>query len=409
MELKPRLCFLTKGERGYGFHLHGQRNKGGQFIRKVEPGSPADMSGLRAGDRVVEVNGENVENETHYQVVNLIRAVEHRTRLLVVDRETYDYLHSHSLPISEAQAMEMGNLSPRPSPKPTPLASPLPREAGPFSPCTHLPSQTPSQSPGTTVELRPRVCHMVRGEHGYGFNLHSNKAHSGQFIRSVEANSPAARADLRSQDRLVEVNGLSVEGLKHSEVVGLIHEGEKETRLLVVDPHTDDLFKRLGVTPNSSHVKEVYVDEPIVSEPNVDEPIVSEPNVDEPIANEQLGDSAPLTPSPTNTLQFSDQPPVVHITIADSPTSSSPKLRTNGSSGSQSSRSSTTQSEFSSSDTSIPIPDEEEQKVSDPFIESGLRLSPTAAEAKERARAKRNKKSAPPMDWSKKQQIFSNL
>lgn len=67
-ELRPRLCFLTKGDRGYGFHLHGERNRGGQFIRTVEQGSSADMAGLRAGDRVVEVNGENVEKETHYQV-----------------------------------------------------------------------------------------------------------------------------------------------------------------------------------------------------------------------------------------------------------------------------------------------------------------------------------------------------
>lgn len=67
-ELRPRLCFLTKGERGYGFHLHGERNRGGQFIRKVEPGSSADLAGLRPGDRVVEVNGENVEKENHHQV-----------------------------------------------------------------------------------------------------------------------------------------------------------------------------------------------------------------------------------------------------------------------------------------------------------------------------------------------------
>ncbi len=59
-ELRPRLC-LTKGDRGYGFHLHGERNRGAQFIRKIEPGSTADLSGLRTGDRLVEVNGENVE------------------------------------------------------------------------------------------------------------------------------------------------------------------------------------------------------------------------------------------------------------------------------------------------------------------------------------------------------------
>lgn len=72
-ELRPRLCFLTKGERGYGFHLHGERNKGGQFIRKVEPGSPAEAAGLRAGDRVVAVNGVNVEKETHHQASGWMR------------------------------------------------------------------------------------------------------------------------------------------------------------------------------------------------------------------------------------------------------------------------------------------------------------------------------------------------
>ncbi|POI21373.1 hypothetical protein CIB84_014880 [Bambusicola thoracicus] len=83
-QLKPRLCHMLKGENGYGFHLHGEKGKSGQFIRKVEPGSPAEAAGLRAGDRVVEVNGFNVEQETHHQLVEEgwscgIAAVEHRT------------------------------------------------------------------------------------------------------------------------------------------------------------------------------------------------------------------------------------------------------------------------------------------------------------------------------------------
>lgn len=67
-ERKPRLCLMTKEDSGYGFHLHGEKGKSGQFIRKVETGSPAEASGLRAGDRVVAVNGVNVEKETHHQV-----------------------------------------------------------------------------------------------------------------------------------------------------------------------------------------------------------------------------------------------------------------------------------------------------------------------------------------------------
>ena len=72
MERRPRLCFLSTGgpnpNPGFGFHLRGERTRGGQWIRRVEPGSCAELSGLRAGDRVVEVNGENVERETHHQV-----------------------------------------------------------------------------------------------------------------------------------------------------------------------------------------------------------------------------------------------------------------------------------------------------------------------------------------------------
>ncbi|XP_042341292.1 Na(+)/H(+) exchange regulatory cofactor NHE-RF2-like [Plectropomus leopardus] len=414
-ELRPRLCFLIKGERGYGFHLHGERNRGGQFIRKVEPGSSSDLGGLRPGDRVVEVNGENVENEKHHQVVDRIREVPHRTRLLVVDRDTDDYLRSRGLACTEDLAIEMGTFSPRPSPRPTPSTSPIPRGNSPLSPKpnhtfhppaadspTHsitqakvkrssLTSSTTTDtelqeqpSPESTVELLPRLCHLVKGEHGYGFNLHSNKTKRGQFVRSVDPGSAAESADIRPGDRLVEVNGVNIEGLRHSEVVALIRAQGEEVRLLVVDPETDEIFHRLGVTPTTGHIKEVYLD-------------VS------------ATESAPPTPSPTTELPATD-PPVINVTLTDSPiTNSSPKSRTNGSSASQSSRSSTTQSEISSSDMSIQVPDEDDRRISDPFVDSGLRLSPTAAEAKQKVLASRHKKRAPAMDWSKKQEIFSNF
>ncbi|KAG9340421.1 hypothetical protein JZ751_021534 [Albula glossodonta] len=55
------------------------------------------------------------------------------------------------------------------------------------------------------MELLPRLCHLVRSETGYGFNLHSEKARPGQYIRSLDPGSPADRAGLRPQDRLIEV------------------------------------------------------------------------------------------------------------------------------------------------------------------------------------------------------------
>lgn len=129
-ERRPRLCVMTKGESGYGFHLHGEKGKSGQYIRKVESGSAAEAAGLRAGDRVVAVNGVNVERETHHQVVQRIKAIENETRLLVVDQETYESLRSLHLTATEDMAIvgagggggphsSSSSSTPAPSPRPS--------------------------------------------------------------------------------------------------------------------------------------------------------------------------------------------------------------------------------------------------------------------------------------------------
>ena len=67
---RPRLCHLHKSPdfSGYGFNLHAEKGKAGQYIGKVDPGSPAEKAGVREGDRLVEVNGTNVGSENHSQV-----------------------------------------------------------------------------------------------------------------------------------------------------------------------------------------------------------------------------------------------------------------------------------------------------------------------------------------------------
>lgn len=95
--LRPRCCILGKGSNGYGFHLHGEKGKTGQFIRLVEPDSPAATAGLLAGDRLTFVNGDNVEGESHQQVVARIRATVGSLELIVVDAKTAEVLNKHSL------------------------------------------------------------------------------------------------------------------------------------------------------------------------------------------------------------------------------------------------------------------------------------------------------------------------
>lgn len=58
---------------------------------------------------------------------------------------------------------------------------------------------------GVCIELRPRLCVIQRGANGYGFNLHSERARPGQYIRAVDEDSPAERAGLQPRDRIVQV------------------------------------------------------------------------------------------------------------------------------------------------------------------------------------------------------------
>lgn len=94
---RPRLCVLEKVGDSYGFHLHTEKGKSGQFIRLVEPDTPASACGLLAGDRLMFVNGENVEDESHQKVVAMIRSADAVLELIVVDADTAELLNKQNL------------------------------------------------------------------------------------------------------------------------------------------------------------------------------------------------------------------------------------------------------------------------------------------------------------------------
>lgn len=104
---RPRLCHLRRWPdfTGYGFNLHCDKNKPGQFIGKVDDHSPAQSAGLREGDRIIEVNYVPIGNENHKQVVARIKegvsrdGAKHDDEviLLVVDADTDAYYKHNSI------------------------------------------------------------------------------------------------------------------------------------------------------------------------------------------------------------------------------------------------------------------------------------------------------------------------
>jgi len=69
---KLRRCRLALNPGGssahYGFTVRTISDKPGQFIGKVYNGSLAEYAGLREGDRLIELNGINVEKDFHLEL-----------------------------------------------------------------------------------------------------------------------------------------------------------------------------------------------------------------------------------------------------------------------------------------------------------------------------------------------------
>lgn len=146
----PRLCHLIKWPDfdGYGFNLHAERSNPGQFIGKIDDDSPAKMAGLREGDKIIEVNGVNISNENHRQVVERIKADPQETKLLVVDPETDLWYGEQDIVIKSSQ-MNVVYVK-------TPIPRPLPG-----SPRAKFHQQIPpaSVSGGTTSETGSAIAH----------------------------------------------------------------------------------------------------------------------------------------------------------------------------------------------------------------------------------------------------------
>lgn len=74
--LTLRLCHIKKRSEkdvGYGFNLMSKRDKLCQYIGKVDPGTPAYEAGLRTGDKIVEIDNQNVSRMSYRQIIDLLR------------------------------------------------------------------------------------------------------------------------------------------------------------------------------------------------------------------------------------------------------------------------------------------------------------------------------------------------
>ncbi|XP_015735293.1 Na(+)/H(+) exchange regulatory cofactor NHE-RF3 isoform X2 [Coturnix japonica] len=210
---QPRLCYLVKEEKGYGFSLKTTEGHKGLFIVDLASQGAAAKAGVQNKDRLIEINGKNVENDTHEEVVEKVKKSGNHIMLLLSNEETDRYYTSQKMVLSKENA----NLK--------------------------------------LLPHKPRLIELQKGKNGYGFFLRMEQTTGDHVIKDVDPKSPAAKAGLKDDDILVAVNGERVDALDHESVVGKIKQSKEKTTLLVVDKETDAMYKMAQISPFSYYYK----------------------------------------------------------------------------------------------------------------------------------------------------------
>ena len=88
-----RTCHLKRQSeyKEYGFYLFQENTVSHQVVGIVDEGSSADKAGLKVGDRILEVNDEDVRNKTHSEVVKMMKTKPLEMKLVVVNQEAEEY------------------------------------------------------------------------------------------------------------------------------------------------------------------------------------------------------------------------------------------------------------------------------------------------------------------------------
>jgi C-terminal processing protease CtpA/Prc len=193
------LCRLTRASRDdpYGFDFKTLKTEGRHVANNVRPGLPASKAGLREGDYILEVNGEQIHVMEHDQVVHKISQHPNHVDLLVVG-DLQGYLIKYPQKQQHAQHNQQ-----------------QPPKYNDDENEVDLDARIPS------TEITFHRIQLMPGFKGLGISLTPNG-----IINAIEPNSPSDLAGLKKDYRIVLVNNVDVRDKSNKEIARLIKENE---------------------------------------------------------------------------------------------------------------------------------------------------------------------------------------
>ncbi|ETN64353.1 hypothetical protein AND_003906 [Anopheles darlingi] len=266
---------IERTSAGLGLSIAGGRGstpfKGddeGIFISRVTEKGPADLAGLKVGDKVLKVNGISVEDADHYDAVEVLKACG-SVLVLFISREV-TRLIGHPVfdengTVAQISVSDGGSLkavdAPLPAPLPTlpPVTGAAATYSGALSPNTvGLPNGNGSSGSvqagagNLDVELlngkeitQKVILHttLIRDQigQGLGFSIAGGKGHvpfkdgsEGIYIsRLTEGGVAHKDGKILVGDRVLAINGVDITNAHHDYAVQLLTDHQRFVRLVV--------------------------------------------------------------------------------------------------------------------------------------------------------------------------------
>ncbi|KAK5649495.1 hypothetical protein RI129_000524 [Pyrocoelia pectoralis] len=186
----------------------------GIFISRVTDGGPAELAGLRVGDKVLKVNGVSVLDVSHYDAVEVLKA-SGPVLILEVSREVTRLVQESEENSGDTTAIPIKTEPRIPSPLPT----------------------------NDEVVLHKILIHttLIRDTRGLGFSIAGGKGsppfktdNDSVYISRITDGGVAQKdGKLAVGDRVVSINGVDLTGVTHDQAVSMLTGLERFVRLVV--------------------------------------------------------------------------------------------------------------------------------------------------------------------------------
>lgn len=249
---------LQKVEGSLGLNIIGGIELGGIYVKTMAPEGPAALSGkINIGDRILEINGHSLEGLSRQEAVNILRTAPYVCTLLIESCVAAPATPNGKPAMPGTQAASAFYQPNRQQQ----MQSMMQRQPSVESQYSSMQQQfVPSQSQqieDIVTEYIPIEIPKLNGS--FGLNVTGGPELDGIYVKSLLPGGAAeASGKIHNGDRIVEINGVSMEGLNRKQAVELLRRSAA-TATLVIErykqpepegPYLENVEDLLAISPN---------------------------------------------------------------------------------------------------------------------------------------------------------------